>query len=112
MNEKFTNSIIDSASVYLFNLQYLAQQDVKTTKELMLYIIIHNLYNWSEWFELSEDIKLKLQVKMMEIVWHNPLISFPEDINNTYYFNANAPQSLYTWSRLYDDFSVNTIDSI
>ena len=44
MNERFTNSIIDSTLDYLYKLQYLAQSNPLDIKDIMTLDIIHNIY--------------------------------------------------------------------
>jgi len=48
MDEKYTNSIIDSANNYLYNLQYLAQASPIDLKDIMVLDIIHNIYSWAD----------------------------------------------------------------
>ena len=45
MDEKYTNSIIDSTTKYLYNLQYLGDQNPKLLKDLMILSIVKNILN-------------------------------------------------------------------
>ena len=61
MSEKYTNSIIDSAKKYLFKLQYLANNDNKTLHDIHLLEIINGIYQWADWYEVSESDKIKIR---------------------------------------------------
>lgn len=107
MDEKYTNSIIDSTDNYLYNLQYLAQSSPIDLRDIMMLDIIHHTYAWADWFELSESTKIKLQAKMDDLIFSNSNLVLPTIISYTNYFNANIPQTIWTWQRVYDNLIVN-----
>lgn len=94
MNEKYTNSIIDSTDNYLYNLQYLAQASPIDLKDIMILDIIHNIYSWADWFELSETTKITLQAKMDDLIFSNSNLVLPVITSYSQYFNANTPQTI------------------
>lgn len=107
MDERYINSIINSTSKYLYDLQYLAKSNPKDTKDIMLLDIVHNVYAWAGWFEVSEENKIKLQKVMETIIWNNSNLVLPEVTYEEYYFNVNIPQTIWTWQRVYDNLNLN-----
>lgn len=110
MDERYTNSIIDSTLDYLDRLQYLAKTNPQDVKDIMLLDIIHNIYSWADWYEVSEDDKIDLQKVMETIIFNNPNLTLPTVDTNTYYFNVNIPQTMWTWQRIYDNLELNQED--
>ena len=103
MDERYTNSLISSIYNYLIGLQYLCKNDMNTVRDLNLFKIIHQVYSWACWFEVSEDDKLTLQKKMdCLILGNSDLVLLTPNIGN-YYSNVSSPQTIHTWQRVYDN---------
>jgi hypothetical protein len=99
---KYTNSIIDSTVKYLDNLQYLAKQDTKTAKDIHLLNIINDVYNQTDWYEVTESNKIKVRKVMDDIILNNSNLVLPTQTFGTTYSNVNTPQTIYTWQKVYD----------
>lgn len=108
---KYTNSIIDSTVKYLDNLQYLAKQDTKTAKDIHLLNIINDVYNQTDWYEVTESNKIKIRKVMDDIILNNSNLVLPTQTFGTTYSNVNTPQTIYTWQKVYDQsiLSLNPI---
>jgi len=100
---KYTNSIIDSTVKYLDNLQYLAKQDTKTAKDIHLLNIINDVYNQTDWYEVTESNKIKVRKVMDDIILNNSNLVLPTQTFGTTYSNVNTPQTIYTWQKVYDN---------
>lgn len=99
---KYTNSIIDSTVKYLDNLQYLAKQDTKTAKDIHLLNIINDVYNQTDWYEITESNKIKIRKVMDDIILNNSNLVLPTQTFGKAYSNVNTPQTIYTWQKVYD----------
>ena len=99
---KYTNSIIDSTVKYLDNLQYLAKQDTKTAKDIHLLNIINDVYNQTDWYEVTESNKIKIRKVMDDIILNNSNLVLPTQRFGKTYSNVNTPQTIYTWQKVYD----------
>ena len=110
MDEKYTNAFIDSSLQYLNKLQYLARRDIKTLKDLSLLDIILDVYNKADWYEVSENDKIKLQKLLDCIYLRNPNLTLPTVIPGTFYSNVNTPQTIWTWQRIWDNLDVIVSD--
>lgn len=108
MNEQYTNSIIDTALTYLYNLRYLARQNPLLVKDLNLFIELHKLYSWADWAVTSEENKIHIQKLMDCLILRNSDITFPTIIPGTYYSNVSTPQTMWTWQRVWDNLEVQT----
>ena len=108
MNEKYTNTIIDSAKKYLFKLQYLANNDNKTLHDIHLLEIINNVYQWADWYEVSESDKIKIRKLMDLIILKNSNLILPSVEFEKYYSNVNTPQTIWDWQRVYDRINIIT----
>lgn len=108
---KYTNSIIDSTVKYLDNLQYLAKQDTKTARDIHLLNIINDVYNQTDWYEVTESNKIKIRKVMDDIILNNSNLVLPTQTFGTTYSNVNTPQTIYTWQKVYDQsiLSLNPI---
>lgn len=108
---KYTNSIIDSTVKYLDNLQYLAKQDTKTAKDIHLLNIINDVYNQTDWYEVTESNKIKIRKIMDDIILNNSNLVLPTQTFGKTYSNVNTPQTIYTWQKVYDQsiLSLNPI---
>ena len=102
MNERYTNSLIDSTKAYLFNLEYLANNDKITLRALGTFRILHQLYNWADWFEVSEKDKINIEKLINCIILRNSNIVLPTIIPGPYYSNVSTPQTIFTWQKVYD----------
>lgn len=98
---KYTNSIIDSTVKYLYNLQYLAKQDTKTAKDIHLLNIINDVYNQTDWYEVTESNKIKIRKVMDDIILNNSNLVLPTQTFEKTYSNVNTPQTIYTWQKVY-----------
>ena len=98
---KYTNSIIDSTVKYLDNLQYLAKQDTKTAKDIHLLNIINDVYNQTDWYEITESNKIKIRKVMDDIILNNSNLVLPTQTFEKTYSNVNTPQTIYTWQKVY-----------
>lgn len=120
MDEKYANSIIDSTTNYVNTLQYLGTDRKKNLRDIHTLGIICNIYNWADWYEISETYKIKMQKLMDCIIMRNSELVLPTVIANTYYSNVSLPQTIWTWQRVYDnllvtqqeDLIVDTLDVI
>lgn len=99
---KYTNSIIDSTVKYLDNLQYLAKQDTKTARDIHLLNIINDVYNQTDWYEVTESNKIKIRKIMDDIILNNSNLVLPTQTFGKTYSNVNTPQTIYTWQKVYD----------
>ena len=106
-NEKYTVSLIQSIEDYVYGMQYFALNKRITLRALGTYRILHWLYNWADWYEVSEPNKLKIEELMNCIVLRNSALVLPEVIPQTFYSNVSSPQNMWTW-RIIQDYS-NTI---
>ena len=108
---KYTNSIIDSTVKYLDNLQYLAKQDTKTARDIHLLNIINDVYNQTDWYEVTESNKIKIRKIMDDIILNNSNLVLPTQTFGKTYSNVNTPQTIYTWQKVYDQpiLSLNPI---
>ena len=97
MSMKYTNSIIDSTVKYLDNLQYLAKQDNQTMRDIHLLNIINDVYNQTDWYEVTESNKIKIRKVMDDIILNNSNLVLPTQTFGTTYSNVNTPQTIYTW---------------
>lgn len=102
MDERYTNSLIDSATKYLFNLEYLGNNDRVTLRALGTFKILHQLYSWADWFEVCEDKKIKMEQLINCIIMRNSNLILPTIIPGPYYSNVSTPQTIYTWQKVYD----------
>jgi len=102
MNERYTNSLLDSIKKYLFNLEYLANDDKITLRALGTFKILHQLYSWADWFEVCEDRKIKMEQLINCIIMRNSNLVLPNIIPGPYYSNVSTPQTIYTWQKVYD----------
>jgi len=110
--DEIKNSIVSSTANYLNKLQYLAVDDKKTSGDIILLIIAEDVFEWASWHEASQAEQLKIQNLRKKIIRNNPNIVDIISRTNEFYKNVNLPQTLYTWQRVYDNFNVQTIDTI
>lgn len=101
MNEKYTNSLIDSIHKYITNLYYLGKNDLKVIKDLGLLKIIQQLYIQSDWYDISDKNKIKLERLMDCIILRNSSLVLSTVIPScSNYSNTNTPQTIYTWQKI------------
>jgi hypothetical protein len=94
--EAIANAFLNSAKSYLNRLQYLGDVDDKTLNDLSFYLVLNDLLNKADWFELHEINKLKIMNKIEQIVRSNPKLErIVYDFRNMP-VNVNNPQSIYT----------------
>lgn len=103
MTDRYTNAFIDSTNSYLFKLRKLARQDITTLKDLSLLEILLQIYNWADWYEVSENDKIHIQKLLDCIFLRNPNLALPEVIPGIYYSNVSTPQTIWTWQRIWDN---------
>lgn len=111
MNE-VQNAIVSSITQYLNRLQYLAVDDKKTAGDIMLLIITDDVYDWSSWHNASQSEQLILQNLRKKIIRNNPSLVDIVSRTNEFYKNVNLPQTIYTWQRVYDNFEVQTENTV
>jgi hypothetical protein len=103
MDERYTNSLIDSIEDYIYKLQYLGTNNKTTLRALNTFKIFHQLYIWADWYEVSENDKIKIEQLINCLILRNSNLVLPTITPGTYYSNVNTPQTLHTWQRVYDD---------
>ena len=112
MDERFTNSLITSSINYLINLQYLAKNPPRLIRDLNLFKMIHQVYMWADWFNIDQPTQLELQKKMEYLTLNNTDLALLTPFTNTYYSNVSSPQTISTWTRVWDDPNVITHDNV
>ena len=112
MDERYTNSLINSAKNYFDGLQYLGKENNILRKDLLLYVVVNQWYNWAEWFEVSEEDKIKLQKFMDCLIRNNPGLEYLSTLSCIYYSNVNTPQTIWTWQKICDNLLVQTHDTL
>lgn len=113
MDEKYTNSFIDSSHVFINKLFYLGANDLITLKALDLLKMILQIYNWAEWFEVSEKNKRKLEQIMDCIILRNSNLILPTIVPDClHYSNVSTPQTMYTWQEICSNEEAFTYYSI
>lgn len=105
-------SIQNSIVNYLERLSYLAQEDDKLVKDLMLLIVVDNVSDWAEWMTKDADTLLYLLNFRRDIIRNNPKIENYKTPTNKYYKNVNSLQTVYTWQRGYDNPDSTTFDTL
>lgn len=104
--DKYNIAYIESADKYLSDLKLLGKNTNVTLKDLMLYLIILDIYNSADWNEWHELTKIELQKKMNTILLNNPELIKLKIIPGIYPTNVNTNQSLYTWRTIFDTSTV------
>lgn len=112
MDERYTNSIITSTKQCIDNLRYLAEDDQKTLRDIHTLGILNNVYNWTEWYEVSEDDKMKIQKFMDCILLNNSKLTLPIINPSSIYSNTNTPQTLWTYQNLWNNLDVSVFESL
>ena len=103
MDERYTNSLIDSTKKYLSNLQDLGINDPITIHDLNTFKMFHRLHVWATWMSAEEKVLRKL-VKLMEcVIRNNSNLKMTRVPTGIYYTNVNTFQTDYTWKRILDD---------
>lgn len=101
MEERYTNSLIDSIHKHIYELQYLAKNNKNTLRDLNAFKILHNLYSWADWYSVNEKDKVKLLRLMDCLILRNSDLVLPIIIPSCkFYSNVNTPQTIYTWQKL------------
>ena len=114
MNE-VKNSIVSSITKHLNELRYLAKDNKKAASDIMLLIIVDEIYDWAACNNALQSEQLKIQKLRKQIIRNNTSLVEPIFRTNIYYKNVNLPQTLYTWQRVYDDVNskdVNTFGAL
>lgn len=102
-NEKYTVSLIDSIEDYVYKLQYLGHNKRTTIRALNTYKILHWLYSWADWYEVSEADKLKIEELMNCLILRNSTLVLPIIQPELFYSNVSSPQNMWTWRILSDE---------
>lgn len=110
--DKYSNLIVDSTTKYLYNLQYLGNNDNKTLNHLIDLQILNKIIDWMKWMKYTETSIGKLEKIIYNIVNSNGDLVYFQDITNKSYKNVNNYQTIWTWQRVYDNFEVKTIDNL
>lgn len=94
--DMYVESILDSTKKYLYNLRYLAKDDTPFLKKINLLMILSIVNQWAPDFEISEEIKTKIQNLMRCIITEDPKMKMLKNYSDDY-TNVNLPQSITTW---------------
>jgi len=106
MEEKYTNSIIDSTLQMVYDLQYLGRNNRKTLKNLTALKILNIIYQWVEWYHISESDKWKIERLMNNIVLYDSNLTLPEIEAGVNYSASNVPVDPKVWQRVWDNPNV------
>jgi len=109
MNE-VKNSIVSSITKHINDLQYLAKDNPKAGSDILLLIIVDEVYDWAAYNQALQSEQLSLQKLRKQIIRNNDSLIEPIFKTNIYYKNVNLPQTLYTWQRVYDSNNLVTVD--
>lgn len=96
-NEKYTDSLIYSIENYMNKLEYLGRNKRTELRALNSYKILHWLYSWADWYEVSEYDKLKIEELMNCLILRNSHLVLPEIQPQSFYSNVSSPQNMWTW---------------
>lgn len=94
--DMYVESILDSTKKYLYNLRYLAKDDTPFLKKINLLMILSIVNQWAPDFEISEEIKTKIQNLMRCIITEDSKMKMLKNYSDDY-TNVNLPQSITTW---------------
>lgn len=94
--DMYVESILDSTKKYLYNLRYLAKDDTPFLKKINLLMILSIVNQWAPDFEISEEVKTKIQNLMRCIITEDPKMKMLKNYSDDY-TNVNLPQSITTW---------------
>ena len=100
--EQIANCFIASMLKYLTNLQYLGNIDSPTLNDLTWFMILKDLYNQADWFELHEINKVKIQKMIEKLVLLNPNLEKLQITPGQHSSNVNFSQTLYSWRTIQD----------
>ncbi len=103
MKEKYTNSIIDTTLQMVYDLQYLGNNNKKTLKDLNTLKVLNIIYQWADWYHISEKDKVKVENLMNSLILNNSNLSLPTITPNLNYSSASIPENAKVWERVYDD---------
>lgn len=101
MNDKYLESLIESARIYVHKLQYLAVNNRTTLRAINTLKMLHQIYGWAVAMNASESIKESIQELMHCVILGNSNLVMPEIIPGPEYSNVNTPQTEYTWQDVY-----------
>ena len=111
MNE-VKNSIVSSITKHINELKYFAKDNKKAASDIMLLIIVDEIYDWAAYNNALQSEQLKIQKLRKQIIRNNTSLVEPIFKTNIYYKNVNTPQTLYTWQRVYDAISVEEAELV
>ena len=94
--DMYVESVLDSTKKYLYNLRYLAKDDTSFLKKINLLMILSIVNQWAPDFEISEEIKTKIQNLMRCIITEDSKMNMLKNYSDDY-TNVNLPQSITTW---------------
>lgn len=89
--------IINNSLKQLYNTEYFAKYDLPTIKAINYLIIVHNIYNWTNWFEIDTKTRKSLETLMNDIILSNSEILLDQQLHELVYTNVNTPQTIYDW---------------
>ena len=95
--DRIASCIIDNSLKQVYQAEYLAKYDLSTIKALNYLIIVHNIYNWTDWFEIDTKTRKFLERRINDIILANPEIVLDDQVHELIYSNVNIPQSNYDW---------------
>lgn len=103
MEDKYTHSIIDNTLQMIYDLQYLGRNNRKTLKDLTKLKILNMVYQWVEWYHISEQDKWKIERLMNSIILSNSNLYLPSNIPGINYSSVNIPSDTKMWRRVSDN---------
>lgn len=102
-------SIYGSINSYTNKLTYLAKENKAMVNDLMLLVVLDQVYDWANWMNATQQNLMDLQNFIKSVIRNNPDILNYRTQSNEYYKNVNTPQTIYTWQRLYDKANPTSI---
>lgn len=84
-------------------LRYLAQTNEKAFKRILTLVILDDMYDWAGQLNQPQSILKELKEARTQYILSNCDFLIDHDkIGSDFYSNVNTPQSLLTWTRLFD----------
>ena len=106
MRKIVQHSLITSIKNYLYSIPYFGNNTYKL-RIINFLIMCDTLFEWNTWFGLKKELMLKLFKKRHEVILKNDFFALLTNIDDKYYANVNIPQTIYTFSRVYDLPDIN-----
>lgn len=111
--DRIASCIIDNSLKQLYQAEYLAKYDLSTIKALNYLIVVHNIYNWTDWFEIDTKTRKFLERRINDIILDNPEIILDQvQVHELVYSNVNIPQSNYDWQDIKNSLTYSDPEEI